>query len=75
MLVSDPVVPIGVLVEKVLLGALLLMVVLVPYWSLVPPCCLLQPASINAAPRIRIAFFMVQSFVTLFPLFTFQCRI
>ena len=62
------------LVVTELLGALLVIVLLVPrsvpYWSDVPPCSLLQPASINAAPRIRIAFFMVQSFVALFSLCT-----
>src|SRR5438270_2375997 len=83
VLVSDPVAPapvgvvIGSLVEKVLLGLSLVMVVLVPrsvlYWSVVPPSCLLQPASINAAPRIRIAFFMVQSFgYVVFPVHCFS---
>src|ERR1041385_162394 len=44
----------------------------VPYWSVVPPCSLLQPANNNAAPRMRIAFFMVQSFVTFVSLSTFS---
>jgi hypothetical protein len=54
--------------ELRLLEALLVLPELVVELSLVPPCSWLQPAKTNAAPSIRIAFFIVEPLLRCFQL-------